>query len=224
MKLRAFCSQARSEAAFTMAEIAIALGVIAFALVAIIGILPVGLQTQRDNREETIVVEDARVLIEAIRNGPRDTASDIGAFVERVDGTNYGMADPPQFLETTNLIKLLSDTNEHEIVLSSFSGSVATRGHDLGFRYSVRNTIRPAAMVTNFLANSFDFRNTLLSNQMHEVRLRFVWPVRLDGSIDVSAEFNRYVARTLISGRETNGYFYAQHFQQPIPMLQTNLP
>ena len=211
----------RSQAAFTMAEIAIALGVIAFALIAIIGILPAGLQTQRDNREETIVVEDARVLIEAIRNGGRDVTSDLGSFVHYIDndGIDYSR-QIPRGIATTNLIKLLSDTNEHEIVMASFSGAVATRGHDLGFRYSVRNTVRSAAMLTN----SFDFRNTLLSNQVHEVRLRFAWPVRMDGSIDIRTEFNRYVARTLITGRETNGYLYAQHFLQPIPMLQTNTP
>ena len=39
--------------------------VAAFALIAIIGILPMGLQTQRDNREETLVNQDARLLIEA---------------------------------------------------------------------------------------------------------------------------------------------------------------
>ena len=37
---------------FTMIEIAIALGVIGFALVAIMGILPLGLTVQRDNRFE----------------------------------------------------------------------------------------------------------------------------------------------------------------------------
>ena len=221
MKTRALISRFGSRAGFTMAEIAISLGVIAFALIAIIGILPAGLQTQRDNREETIVVEDARVLIEAIRNGGRDVTSDIGAFVQYIDndGIDYG-ARNPKGITTPDLIKLLSDTNEHEIVMTSFSGALATRGHDLGFRYSVRNTVRSAAMLTN----TFEFRNTLLSNQVHEVRLRFVWPVRMDGSIDIATEFNRYVARTLITGRETNGYLYAQHFLQPIPMLQTNIP
>jgi type II secretory pathway pseudopilin PulG len=212
MKARAVIIRRKSEAGFTMAEIAIALGVIAFALIAIIGILPIGLQTQRDNREDTIVVEDARVLIEAVRNGARDMNSDLGSFVAYVDGVARNVTTP-------ELIQLLSETNEHEIVMNSFSGALATRGHDLSFRYAVRNTVRPAFMLTN----SFDvFRDTLVSNQMHEVRLRFVWPVRADGSIDINMILNRYIARTLISGRETNGFLYAQYFLQPIPMLQTN--
>ena len=54
---------------FTMVEIAICLAIIGFALIAIIGVLPIGMNTQRDNREETIVNQDATMFIEAIRNG-----------------------------------------------------------------------------------------------------------------------------------------------------------
>ena len=60
---------ARRCAAFTMVEIAISLGVIAFALVAIIGVLPRGMNVQRDNREETIINQEAAVVAEAIRSG-----------------------------------------------------------------------------------------------------------------------------------------------------------
>ena len=53
-----------------MVEIAIG-PTIGFALVAIIGVLPIGMNTQRDNREETVINQDATVLMEAIRNGAR---------------------------------------------------------------------------------------------------------------------------------------------------------
>ena len=52
-----------------MVEIAICLAIIGFALVAIIGVLPIGMNTQRDNREETIINQDATEFMEAIRNG-----------------------------------------------------------------------------------------------------------------------------------------------------------
>jgi type II secretory pathway pseudopilin PulG len=52
-----------------MMEVAISLAIIGFALVAIIGVLPYGMNTQRDNREETVINQDATMLIEAIRNG-----------------------------------------------------------------------------------------------------------------------------------------------------------
>ena len=62
-------SKLRLSRAFTMIEIAISLAIIGFALVAIIGVLPIGMNTQKVNREETIINGDATVLLNAIRNG-----------------------------------------------------------------------------------------------------------------------------------------------------------
>jgi type II secretory pathway pseudopilin PulG len=59
----------RQVAAFTMVEIALALAVIAFALVAIIGVLPAGMSVQRDNRESTLINFDANYLLNAITSG-----------------------------------------------------------------------------------------------------------------------------------------------------------
>lgn len=73
-------------AAFTMVEIAISLAVIAFALVAIIGVLPSGLTVQRENREETIINQDASVWSSAIRNGERGF-DDLTNYVYAI--TNY---------------------------------------------------------------------------------------------------------------------------------------
>jgi type II secretory pathway pseudopilin PulG len=69
-----------------MVEIAICLAIIGFALVAIIGVLPIGMNTQRDNREETIVNQDATVFIEAIRNGAQGL-DDLTNYVYAI--TNY---------------------------------------------------------------------------------------------------------------------------------------
>ena len=71
---------------FTMVEIAISLAVIGIALVAIIGVLPIGMHTQRDNREETIINQDATVFIEAIRGGARGM-DDLTNYVYAI--TNY---------------------------------------------------------------------------------------------------------------------------------------
>jgi type II secretory pathway pseudopilin PulG len=54
-----------------MVEIAISLAIIAFALVAIIGVLPLGLDVQKENRQETIINQDAGYFMDAIRNGAR---------------------------------------------------------------------------------------------------------------------------------------------------------
>ena len=52
-----------------MIELALCLGVIAFALVAIIGVMPAGINVQKDNREETIINQDGMFWMEAIRSG-----------------------------------------------------------------------------------------------------------------------------------------------------------
>ena len=68
-RLRTPRSAFRTRAAFTMVEIALCLAIIGFALVAIIGILPIGMSVQKDNREETIINFDAKYLMDAIRSG-----------------------------------------------------------------------------------------------------------------------------------------------------------
>jgi type II secretory pathway pseudopilin PulG len=70
-----------------MVEIAISLAVIGIALVAIIGVLPIGMNTQRDNREETIINQDATVLMEAIRGGAHGM-DDLTNYVYAI--TNFG--------------------------------------------------------------------------------------------------------------------------------------
>jgi len=69
-----------------MVEIAICLAIIGVALVAIIGVLPIGMRTQRDNREETIINQDATVFLEAIRSGARGL-NDLTNYVYAI--TNY---------------------------------------------------------------------------------------------------------------------------------------
>lgn len=71
-----------------MVEIAISLAVIGIALVAIIGVLPIGMNVQKDNREETIINQDATVLMEAIRSGARSPfGSDLTNYVYAI--TNF---------------------------------------------------------------------------------------------------------------------------------------
>jgi type II secretory pathway pseudopilin PulG len=69
-----------------MIEIALSLAVIGFALVAIISVLPLGMNVQKENREETIINQDATVFLNAIRNGARGI-DDLTNYVMAI--TNY---------------------------------------------------------------------------------------------------------------------------------------
>ncbi len=62
-------SARRPERAFTLVEIVLSLAIVAIALVAIIGVLPIGLSVQTDNQEESIISADAAMWMEAFRNG-----------------------------------------------------------------------------------------------------------------------------------------------------------
>jgi type II secretory pathway pseudopilin PulG len=59
------------QSGFTMIEIALCLAIIGFALISILLVLPLGMNTQRDTRQQTIIAQDASMLLEAIRNGSR---------------------------------------------------------------------------------------------------------------------------------------------------------
>jgi type II secretory pathway pseudopilin PulG len=72
---------------FTMIEIAIAIGVIGFALVAIIGILPMGLNVQKDNREDTIVSQDGQYFMDVLRYSRQGVTQDQGKALDFL--TNY---------------------------------------------------------------------------------------------------------------------------------------
>jgi prepilin-type N-terminal cleavage/methylation domain-containing protein len=110
-------------AGFTMVEIAICLAVIGIALISIIGVLPIGMHTQRDNREETIINLDATLFIEAIRGGTRGL-DDLTNYVYAISNywgqynangsftslTPYGFTNSaPSFLTNgMNIVGLLS--------------------------------------------------------------------------------------------------------------------
>lgn len=101
----------KSEHAFTMVEIAISLAIIGIALVAIIGVLPIGLKMQRANREQTLINQDATVLMEAIRNGAAhsdDLTNYIFAITNTYVGVTYLLADDAQFSAGEKIIGLLS--------------------------------------------------------------------------------------------------------------------
>ncbi len=150
---------------FTLVEIAIALGVIGFALVAIIGILPTGLQIQRDNRAETIINQDGTFWLEAIRNGARGL-DELIDHVESIEVKFYDystvpptlLPPPPAYSQPftygtgpfgytngSNIIGLLTTpaaipNTEVQAVITAISGAAAEKSkssadRELAFRY-----------------------------------------------------------------------------------------
>jgi len=183
---------AKPHAAFTLIEIAIAIGVIGFALVAIIGILPTGLEVQRDNRTETILNQDGTFWLEAIRNGAR-TTNDLNllAHVERIEVVGPGSSNSfSNFTRDEQILGLLTTqaalpTTNVTAYVWAVSGSAAEQepaaaNRDFAFRYRMTVDIQAA---TNFAASFTALSTNALSIEaepmepLYQVRLTFAYPL-----------------------------------------------
>jgi len=161
--------------AFTMIEIAIALAVIGFALVAVIGVLPTGLTVQKQTREETIINQDGPYFLEVIRSGPRG----MDHLVDNVDWIGVVTGDEEIGFQTndlyfsqliptgSNIVGLLSLPYGREFApsggrevssvvarvraLSGAAVEVGSAGNDFPFTYQVTTEIIPVDWKTNAL-------------------------------------------------------------------------
>jgi hypothetical protein len=95
-----------------MIEIALSLAVIGFALVAIVGILPIGLGVQKQNRQETIINQDQSVFVNAIRNGAQGM-DDLANYVIAITNisTTYNAQGVPGRPKLYGYTPLLSTIN-----------------------------------------------------------------------------------------------------------------
>ena len=185
-----------SPSAFTLIEITMAVAVIAFALVAIAGLLPLGIETQRDNRQNTIVNQDGTYLLEALRGGPR------------FDNELVSLLDLTQRFSFTNdadIIRYLTRVGVNELTnMRSICGSAALRGatvQDFAMHYRVRSEVRPVTTDSNL------FYGTQLDANLYEMRLTLFWPLKGNG--EVSDTPHRQSFRTLASGQyDTNGNLF----------------
>ncbi len=254
----AFCpphSALRTCRAFTMIEIAISLAVIGFALVAIIGVLPIGMNVQKDNREDTIINQDATVFMNAIRNGAQGL-DDLTNYVMAITNTwtqyylNMGVANGPhQYGYTTTnsfntgsqyplingfrIVGLLSTpkyvflggfcySNHVVAYVRSISGAASDKFpqnnpsmQDLAFSYRLTSEVIPCW--TNYFDPSWGSQVVNnLSNNLHDVRLYFRWPLQSQGRVGQTAQSFRALAGGFIL--ETNEFGFARsNPNQPSP-------
>lgn len=218
-----------------MVEIAIALGVIGFAIVAIIGILPFGLEVQRDNRAETIITQDATFWMEAIRGGATGL-DDITNWVEQIYTPESRAFNAPtesytyragglgdfQFTYGSNIISLLTTARRFEndrvdAIVTALSGAAAEKDYDpanreVAFRY--RMSVEIVSYSTN--APSFEILNDPTQSHemptLHEVRLTLRYPYTGRGSEPRRKTFRSTISRDVVTnfagGREY--YLFAQ--------------
>jgi hypothetical protein len=175
-----------------MVEIALSLAIIGFALVAILGVLPIGVTTQRDNREDTIINHDAALWMDALRSGPWGVSvgEDLSTYLVTITKTVVS-ASATNALIYTNLlwpqaIGLLStpsyeSPNATTLVsadVRAMTGSAVSRApqnnaviNEAAFTYRLTATVGNASA-----ASLVD-----LQEHLYDVRLEFRWPVLPNG-------------------------------------------
>ena len=165
-----------------MVEIAISLGVIAIALVAILGVLPTGVRVQRDNREDTILNQEGEFWLEAIRSGSRGldyltnyvdlitisntlgvTSFPSPAFSTRVPPTGDILTNGQQIVGLLTLPKYLqrpgSDqyaTNYVTALVRAITGSAVEKSasaRDMAFGYRMSSEVVPMNVYPPVLTN-----------------------------------------------------------------------
>jgi type II secretory pathway pseudopilin PulG len=228
---------------FTMIEVALALGIIGFALVAIIGVLPSGMKVQRENREDTIVNQDASYLMEAIRSGAQGL-DDLTNYVESItikrgaQITIYtnNWVNPQggvpltsglqivSLLSTPKLERLPNGNYQFNSVtarLRAISGSAIEKGRgmtDFAFRYQLTAEVMPVTNAPPFVNLSMPelVRSVDLAQNLYDVRLQLRWPLFQTGNTWKVGRYRRIV-RSLVSGEllpiYTNSLPYRYLFQ-----------
>jgi len=198
--------------AFTMIEVALSLAIVAFAMVAIIGVMPRGLNVQRENREDTIISQDAALLLEAIRGG--GNSAGLTVLSSSVLGFRGPSVPPAGAWTPLDVVARLSiprwDTTNstngglNHAQFRAFSGNLgdsASAATNIAFSYVVTSE------VTSPAADPFQPGHSYyLTNNLYEVKLTFSWPVYDSAAWSVGDR--RLVVRTLVSGQlqvSTNG-------------------
>jgi type II secretory pathway pseudopilin PulG len=168
-----------AQSAFTMVEIALSLAVIGIALVAIIGVLPLGMNVQKDNREETIIDQDATVFMEATRGGVSTRfGADLTNYVYLITNTvtqynSSGVASAPNYYGYTfttpfaltnnaRIIGLLSTPEYTDLnfnpTTNLFNGGYSN--HVVAYVYSISGPAveKPPQDNTNLQQDAFSYK------------------------------------------------------------------
>jgi len=216
--------QRRPVEAFTMVEIVLSLSVIAVAMVAIIGVLPLGMNVQSENRERSIVNTDASIWIEAIRGGAQGIEY-LPKFVQEVrvveirtnisNGsitgpvTNYysGFTSASNLLGVLGYPKLRWEGTNVLVGRRVYADIRAMNGNmgdliadnDFAFKYRLTSELVPK------VPYAVDPIQNIMQTNLYELRMNFAWPLVIGpgGNYRQQTRFLKDITfRTLVSGNQ----------------------
>lgn len=219
----------RREAAFTMVEIAICIGVVAFALVAIIGVLPTGFEVQQKNRENTIISQEGNFWLEAIRGGalgldyltnnvdmiavpPTRVFSATNGFRSFRSGREIiGLLTQPARVQGFRLLRV--PVTAYVRALTGPAGE-KTPKNDFAFTYRLTSEVVPysamarpetnwheAGISTNLMLYRAGLwaKSQVMATTTYELSLTLEWPV-YTANKQIRVGNNRKVFRALVNG------------------------
>lgn len=206
----------RSGAAFTLIEIALCIAIVAFALVAIIGILPTGMGVQRENREDTMINSDGPLFMEAIRNATTNLAlltnniewietryetATTTNFVGRQYATNQtghyllGTMCTPKYLDVGGQ----RYTNHTLVKMRAGSGPLASEATNvLDFRF---NYLLSVEVIPQYWLNGGTALEAVSQTNLYDLKLIFQWPILRDSINASTVGLGRRVLRSQVAGR-----------------------
>jgi uncharacterized protein (TIGR02598 family) len=111
-------------AAFSLVEVTLALGVAAFCLIAIFGLVPVGVQTNRNATSQTGTTNIIAAVVADLRATPR------GSTTSSQFGITFGAATTLYFDGTGQFTTSLNNNSRYRLNIT-WSGSTALRYADL---------------------------------------------------------------------------------------------
>jgi uncharacterized protein (TIGR02598 family) len=115
----------RSASGFSLIEVTLALGVAAFCLIAVFGLLPIGVQTNRNATSQTAATSVMAAVIADLRATPTFNTTSTQF------GITFGTNPPPLYFDGTGQFTTSLGTNSRYQLNVTWSGSAGLRYADL---------------------------------------------------------------------------------------------
>jgi uncharacterized protein (TIGR02598 family) len=111
----------RSSSGFSLVEVTLALGIAAFCLIAVFGLMPVGVQTNRNATSQTAATNIVAAVIADLRSTP--TTSTISTQY----GITFGMNPPPLYFDGAGQFSTSLGANSRYQLNVTWYGSASLR-------------------------------------------------------------------------------------------------
>jgi uncharacterized protein (TIGR02598 family) len=115
----------RSNCAFSLVEVTLALGIAAFCLIAIFGLMPVGVQTNRNATSQTAATSITAAVVADLRATPKANTTSTQF------GITFGTNPPPLYFDASGQFSTSLGANSRYQLNVTWYGSTGLRYADL---------------------------------------------------------------------------------------------